>query len=127
MVKEIAIAYMQRNSLARDELPILIKETFAILNEISKNRLNEAVVRVKISSQPAVPIAESISDNYITCLEDGRKFKTLKHHLSASHDMSPQDYIEKWGLPKDYPMIAPAYSEIRAIWAKRIGLGTKKN
>jgi predicted transcriptional regulator len=73
--------------------------------------------------KPAVPVAKSVSDNFLICLEDGKKFKSLKRHLRTSYDMSPEEYRAKWDLPADYPMVAPGYSRQRSKLAKKMGLG----
>jgi len=73
--------------------------------------------------RPAVPISRSVQHDYIVCLEDGKKLKMLKRYLRSRYDMSPEDYRRKWGLPPDYPMVAPAYAERRSAFAKKIGLG----
>jgi len=75
--------------------------------------------------KPAVPIKKSLHDDYIICLEDGQKFKSLKRHLSSHYGLSPQEYREKWGLPSDYPMVAPSYAKQRSHLAKKIGLGRR--
>ena len=75
--------------------------------------------------QPAVPINRSVTDDYLICLEDGKKLKMLKRHLKTAYNMSPQEYRERWGLPADYPMVAPSYAKKRSELAKDIGLGTK--
>jgi predicted transcriptional regulator len=77
--------------------------------------------------KPAVPVRKSITDDYLICLEDGKKFKSLKRHLRAKYGMSPEEYREKWNLPYDYPMVAPAYARQRSDLAKRMGLGSKPN
>ena len=76
--------------------------------------------------RPAVPIKKSVANDYIVCLEDGKKFKSLKRHLSSQYNMTPEQYREKWGLPADYPMVAPAYAEARSNLAKKMGLGQQR-
>jgi predicted transcriptional regulator len=86
-------------------------------------------VAAPVSSEaprPAIPVKKSLNNDYIICLEDGKKFKSLKRHLRTQYNMSPEEYREKWGLPADYPMVAPAYAQARSNLAKQMGLGQQR-
>lgn len=119
MTADIVSAYVGNNTVAAAELPGLISNIHAALSTVSTGTV-EAVPEPK---EPAVPIRKSISPDYLICLEDGRKFKSLKRHLRTKYDMSPEEYRAKWGLPKDYPMVAPNYAKARSDLAKQMGLG----
>jgi predicted transcriptional regulator len=93
-----------------------------ILSEID----GSAVVEEKADLKPAVPVRKSITEDHIVCLEDGKKFKSLKRHLRTRYDMSPDEYREKWGLPSDYPMVAPNYARQRSELARKMGLGQSR-
>lgn len=125
MASDIVSAYAGRNQMARNELPQLISSIHATLSGLSGNP--EAMVEASAADTgplvPAVPVDQSVTDDAIICLEDGKSFKTLKRHLRTSYDMSPEEYREKWGLSKTYPMVAPSYSAKRSATAKSIGLG----
>ncbi len=120
LTAQIVAAHLQKNSVATTALPGLIEQVYAAL----KSAGMEPVV-VAEKPQPIVPAKRSIFPDYIVCLEDGRKLKTLKRHLRATYDMTPEQYREKWGLPADYPMVAPNYAEHRSRLAKELGLGRK--
>ncbi len=114
LVSKIVSAYVSKNSLPQGELPQLIRT------------VHEALMRPSQSAiEPAVPIKKSVRPDHIICLEDGKKLKMLKRHLRTAFDMSPAAYRQKWGLPADYPMVAPKYAAIRSALAKKIGLGRK--
>jgi predicted transcriptional regulator len=117
LVSRIVIAYLTNNSVATSELPGLIGSVHDALS-----RIEEGPVQLR---EPAVPIGRSVQPNYIVCLEDGQKLKMLKRHLRTVFDLSPQEYRKKWGLPYDYPMVAPKYAKRRSELAKKIGLGRK--
>ena len=117
LVSKIVSAYVSKNSLPPGELPQLIRT----VNEALKTPDQVAASR----PEPAVPIKKSIHPDYVICLEDGMKLKMLKRHLRASYDMSPDEYRQRWGLPADYPMVAPKYAAVRSELAKKIGLGRK--
>lgn len=105
------------------DLPKIIASVHSTLNELvpgSAPAVNE------LPKEPAVPIKKSISAEYLVCLEDGKKFKSLKRHLRAAYNLTPDQYREKWGLKPDYPMVAPAYAERRSALAKSIGLGQQR-
>ncbi len=114
----IVSAYVRNNTLQVSELPDLIRSVHAALEDLS--RPGSAPVE---APTPAVPVRKSIYKEYLVCLEDGLKFKSLKRHLRSKYGMSPEEYRAKWGLPADYPMVAPGYSEKRSKLAKKMGLG----
>jgi predicted transcriptional regulator len=119
MTADIVSAYVGNNSVSANDLPSLIANIHAALSGVSSGPV-EAEPEPK---EPAVPIRKSISPDFLICLEDGRKFKSLKRHLRTKYDMSPEEYRSKWGLPKDYPMVAPNYAKARSDLAKQMGLG----
>ena len=114
----IVSAYVRNNTLDTAELPDLIRSVHAAL--VSLSHTEEAVPE---PPKPAVPVKKSIYKDYLVCLEDGLKFKSLKRHLRSRYGLSPDEYRQKWGLPADYPMVAPGYSEKRSKLAKKMGLG----
>lgn len=118
---EIVAAYVSNNAVAPSDLPRLIADVHAALKGLSKEETAEPVEEKK----PAVPVRKSVTPDYIICLEDGKKFKSLKRHLRTHYNLSPEEYREKWGLPADYPMVAPSYSATRSKLAKDNGLGRK--
>lgn len=120
LTADIVSAHVSNNSVSTGELPGLIQSVFASLAG-----LGTAPVVVEEKQQPAVSIRSSIKPDFIVCLEDGKKLKMLKRHLMTHYGMTPDDYRTKWGLPSDYPMVAPNYAEQRRSLAKQIGLGTK--
>ena len=117
---DIVAAYVSNNPVPVGELPKLIADIHAALQGIG-TPATEPVVK----QEPAVSIRKSVTADYIICLEDGKKFKSLKRHLATHYDLSPDDYRHKWNLPSDYPMVAPSYSATRSTLAKSIGLGRK--
>jgi predicted transcriptional regulator len=117
LATEIVAAYVGNNSIQSSELPTLIRSVHESLIGLNSP---EAVSE---EQKPAVPVRKSKTDDYLICLEDGKKFKSLKRHLRAKYDMSPEEYREKWNLPYDYPMVAPAYARQRSDLAKSMGLG----
>lgn len=122
MTTEIVAAYVSNNPVPASELPGLIASVWQSLNQ-----LNGSSVQVEAKKPvPAVPIKKSVTRDYIVCLEDGRKFKSLKRPLMARYGMTPEEYRAKWDLPADYPMTAPSYAEKRSELAKAAGLGRKK-
>ncbi|MDP3492624.1 MAG: MucR family transcriptional regulator [Hyphomonadaceae bacterium] len=122
MVSNIVSAYVAHNSVPVAELPRLIERVHATLSEIEGG----GSVETKQELKPAVPVRKSVTDDHIVCLEDGKKFKSLKRHLRTRYDMSPEEYREKWNLPADYPMVAPAYAKQRSELARKMGLGQSK-
>jgi predicted transcriptional regulator len=121
MTAEIVAAFLAANSVQATQLPELIRSVFTALNSLDGSPEEPAAEPLK----PAVPIRKSVTRDYIVCLEDGKKLKMLKRHLRTTYNMSPEDYRAKWGLPAEYPMVAPAYAERRSEFAKKIGLGRK--
>lgn len=121
MAVDIVAAYLSNNQVATSQIPDVIHSVFGTLADI-----DEAPVEVKAEAQrPAVAIRKSVTPDYIVCLEDGKKLKMLKRHLQTTYNMSPEEYRTKWGLPSEYPMVAPNYAKQRSEFAKRIGLGRK--
>lgn len=116
---EIVAAYVSRNAVSATALPDLIRTVHGSLNELSSG----PAPAPKEKQKPAVPISKSVQRDYIVCLEDGAHLKMLKRYLRSRFDMSPEEYRRKWGLPPDYPMVAPAYAERRSDFARKIGLG----
>ena len=119
MTADIVSAYVGNNTVSAETLPSLIASIHAALSGVS----NGPVEAEPEPKEPAVPIRKSIAPDFLICLEDGRKFKSLKRHLRTKYDMSPEEYRAKWGLPKDYPMVAPNYAKARSELAKSMGLG----
>jgi predicted transcriptional regulator len=120
LTTDIVSAHVSNNTVAVNDLPTLIQEVFKTLSNVGS-----ATAPAPERPQPAVPIKKSITPDFIICLEDGKKLKMLKRHLKTAYDMTPEEYRERWGLPADYPMVAPNYAEHRSNLAKKIGLGTK--
>ena len=121
MTSEVVSAYVSNNPVSTNELPILVGEVYTALAKASSTGGGQPVERAK----PAVSIKKSIHEDYLICLEDGKKFKSLKRHLRSHFDISPEEYREKWGLPMDYPMVAPNYAKARSRLAREMGLGRK--
>ena len=121
MTSEVVAAYLSNNMLPSTQIPEVIKTVHASLRELS-DASSEAE---KEAPKPAVPIRRSVTPDFIVCLEDGKKLKMLKRHLRTTYNMTPDEYRAKWGLPPDYPMVAPNYAKQRSEFAKRIGLGRK--
>ena len=119
LTADIASAYFGNNSVSATELPSLIKGIFGALSGTGK----QASEPVAETQTPAVSIRKSLGDDFLICLEDGRKFKSLKRHLRSKYNLTPDQYRAKWGLPKSYPMVAPAYAAARSALAKQMGLG----
>lgn len=122
LVAEIVSSYVSNNSLPATDLPSLISSVHGALSRANDGP-QEAPVEALV---PAVAIKKSITPEYIICLEDGKKFKSLRRHLRTKYNMSPEDYRARWNLPADYPMVAPSYAQIRSDLAKQIGLGQKR-
>lgn len=119
MAANIVSAFVSANQVAPQEIPGIIRTVHAALCEVS----GAAPSAHEPAQEPAVSVKKSITPDYIICLEDGKKFKSLKRHLRTRYGMSPDDYRSKWGLPHDYPMVAPNYAKERSNLAKRMGLG----
>ena len=118
---QIVAAHVAHNNVATNDLPALIGQVYSALSGLGK-----PIEPVQERPQPAVPIKKSITPDYIICLEDGKKLKMLKRHLKTAYDLTPDEYRERWGLPTDYPMVAPNYANQRSALAKTIGLGTRR-
>ncbi|MBA8908278.1 MULTISPECIES: MucR family transcriptional regulator [Aminobacter] len=117
---DIVSAYVSNNPLPVGELPQLIGDTYAALQGIST-----PVAPAAVKLEPAVSIKKSVTPDYIICLEDGKRFKSLKRHIGTHYNLSPDEYRQKWSLPSDYPMVAPNYAAARSLLAKSSGLGRK--
>lgn len=122
LTAEIVSAYVSNNSIVAADLPGVIQNVFEALSKAA----NASGQPAKEELKPAVPVKKSVTPEYIICLEDGKKFKSLKRHLRTHYNLSPQEYREKWGLPHDYPMVAPNYAAARSDLAKRMGLGQRR-
>jgi len=121
LTADIVAAHVSNNSVAVNDLPVLIANVHAALS-----KLDTPAPEPEVKQEPAVSIRSSIKPDYVVCLEDGKKLKMLKRHLMTHYQMTPDQYRTKWGLPADYPMVAPNYAEQRRTLAKKIGLGTKR-
>ena len=122
LAAEIVASYVAHNSVPASELAHLIHNVHSALTS-----LGQPVVEEVKHQEPAIPVKKSITADYIFCLEDGKKFKSLKRHLRTKFNMSPEEYRAKWGLPSDYPMVAPNYAAARSLLANAMGLGQKRN
>jgi predicted transcriptional regulator len=118
----IVAAYVSNNEIASTELPNLIAETHAALSRAA----GRTAPPEREESKPKIAVKKSVMPDFIICLEDGKKFKSLKRHLRTHYNLSPEEYREKWGLPPDYPMVAPNYANARSQLAKKMGLGTRR-
>jgi predicted transcriptional regulator len=119
MTADVVAAYVSNNSLPTQQLAEVINTVFTSLRALDGQQLEAKAEPPK----PAVPVRKSITPDYLICLEDGKKLKMLKRHLRSTYNMTPDEYRAKWGLPPDYPMVAPNYAEQRSAFAKKIGLG----
>jgi predicted transcriptional regulator len=119
LTTEIVSAHVANNTVALGDLPQLIQEVYRSLASVG------SAPAAPERPQPAVPVKKSVTPDYIICLEDGKKLKMLKRHLKTAYNMTPEEYRDRWGLPADYPMVAPNYAAHRSSLAKKIGLGTK--
>ena len=122
LTAQIVSAYVGNNSVAAHDLSVLINQVHGALTRVSSGQSDAPSEPLK----PAVSVKKSITPDYIVCLEDGKKFKSLKRHLRTQYDMTPEQYREKWGLPHDYPMVAPNYAAARSHLAKQMGLGQQR-
>ncbi len=122
LTADVVSAYVSNNSVAASELPTLIAEVHAALGRAG----GPAEAAPADKPKPAVNPKKSIHDDYIVCLEDGKKFKSLKRHLMTHYNLTPEQYREKWGLDANYPMVAPSYAQARSDLAKKMGLGRKR-
>lgn len=123
LAAKIVAAYAGNHVITQDELLTLLTLVTQALIDVSEDRVRPAAEPV--ASKPVVPISKSISPDYLICLEDGMKYKSLKRHLRASFGLTPSEYRQKWGLPSDYPMVAPNYRIKRSRLAKSTGLGRR--
>jgi len=121
LTARIVSAYVSNNSVAAAELPHLINEVHSALARVADG--NGAG---REPQKPAVPVKRSVTPEYLICLEDGKRFKSLRRHLRSQYGMSPEQYREKWNLPADYPMVAPNYAATRSVLAKKMGLGQQR-
>ena len=121
LTANIVSAYLSNNPTPASEIPNLINQVHSALLRVSSGRTETAAEPAK----PAVSVKKSITPDYLVCLEDGKRFKSLKRHLRTQYNMTPEQYRDKWNLPADYPMVAPNYAKQRSKLAKAIGLGTR--
>jgi predicted transcriptional regulator len=122
LAADIVSAYVSNNSVPSADLPMLLNTIYTALTQTAQGQSREP----QAERVPAVPVKKSITPDYIVCLDDGKKFKSLKRHLRTTYDMSPDQYRAKWGLPSDYPMVAPNYAKTRSELAKTMGLGQQR-
>ncbi len=122
LTAEIVASHVSNNSVTTADLGLLIRQVYDSLAALGRD--SQAIPAER--PQPAVPVRRSVTPDYIVCLEDGKKLKMLKRHLKTAYNMTPEAYRERWGLPADYPMVAPNYAEQRRELAKKIGLGTTR-
>ncbi len=121
LTADIVSAYVSNNAVTATDIPNLIDQTYTALS-IAASKASQPI---KDELNPAVPIKKSVTPDYIICLDDGKKFKSLKRHIRTHYNLTPEEYREKWGLPFDYPMVAPNYAAARSALAKKFGLGRK--
>ncbi|MGN6571798.1 MAG: MucR family transcriptional regulator [Pseudolabrys sp.] len=122
LTAEIVSAYVSNNTVPAGDIPALIAQVHGALSRVSNGAVDAAVETPK----PAISLKRSVTPEYIVCLEDGKKFKSLKRHLRTQYNMTPEQYREKWSLPPDYPMVAPSYAAARSELAKQMGLGQQR-
>jgi predicted transcriptional regulator len=122
LAADIIAAYVSKNSVPQTELPALIRSVHTALN----NTAHRGTEVLKEELNPAVPVKKSITPDYLICLDDGKKFKSLKRHLRTKYNLTPDEYRARWNLPSDYPMVAPNYAQARSALAKTMGLGQKR-
>ena len=122
LTADIVSAYVSNNTVAAGDISALISQVHSALLRVSNGQDEVASEALK----PAIPVKKSITPEYLICLEDGKKFKSLKRHLRTQYNMTPEHYREKWGLAPDYPMVAPKYAEARSALAKQMGLGQQR-
>jgi predicted transcriptional regulator len=118
-VADIVAAYVTNNPVQAPNLPELIDTVHRSLSQLASGKATAEL------PEPAVPVKRSVRSDHIVCLEDGNKFKSLRRHLATAHGLTPEEYRERWNLPADYPLVAPAYSSERSELAKKLGLGRK--
>ena len=122
LTAEIVSAYVSNNTVASAEIPALINQVHTALSRVSNGNADAGTE----SPKPAISLKRSVTSEYIVCLEDGKKFKSLKRHLRTQYNMTPEQYRDKWNLPSDYPMVAPNYAAARSELAKQMGLGQQR-
>lgn len=122
LTAEIVSAYLGNNSVAASEIPGLINQVHSALQRVASGSTGISGDHLK----PAISVKKSVTPDYIVCLEDGKKFKSLKRHLRTQYNMTPEQYRERWTLPPDYPMVAPNYAAARSHLAKQMGLGQQR-
>jgi predicted transcriptional regulator len=122
LTANIVSAYLSNNPTPASEIPNLISQVHSALLRVTSGRTETPLEPAK----PAVSIKKSIAPDYLVCLEDGKRFKSLKRHLRTQYNMTPEQYREKWGLPLEYPMVAPNYAVARSQLAKKMGLGQQR-
>lgn len=122
MTSEVVAAYVSNNPVQANDLPNVISRVHSTMRDLSFGHVEE----MPKETNPAVSVRKSITPDYLVCLEDGKRFKSLKRHLRSKYNLSPEEYREKWGLPSDYPMVAPNYAKQRSDLAKKMGLGQSK-
>jgi predicted transcriptional regulator len=122
MTTAIVAAYVANNDTGTEQLDALIRKVHTTLSALAGSAIGES----RDEPRPAIAVKRSITPDYLICLEDGKKFKSLKRHLRSHYNLSPEDYREKWNLPHDYPMVAPNYAEARSKLAKKMGLGKRR-
>jgi len=120
LTTDIVTSHLSRNAVEAGEISSLIREVYTTLASVGNAE------PVNDRPQPAISIRKSVQPDYIVCLEDGKKLKMLKRHLKTAYNMTPEEYRQRWGLPSDYPMVAPNYANQRRTLAKKIGLGTRR-
>ncbi len=125
LAADIVSAYVSNNSVPATDLPSLIGEIHSALLRVGGSPA-PAPAQPEAAKAPAVPVKKSVTNDYIICLEDGKRFKSLKRHLRTQYNLTPEQYREKWSLPPDYPMVAPAYAKARSNLAKQMGLGQQR-
>ena len=123
LTADIVSAYVSNNTVVAGDLPALINDVHDALSKATLRSTQPPVEALK----PAIPVKKSVTPDYIICLEDGKKFKSLKRHIRTHYNLSPEEYREKWGLPHDYPMVAPNYAAARSDLAKKMGLGQRRS
>ena len=122
LTAEIVSAYVSNNPVGASDLPGLIGDVHSALTRVTGN----IEIPEREEAKPAIAVKKSVTPDYIICLEDGKKFKSLKRHLRTHYKLTPDEYRTKWGLPHDYPMVAPNYAAARSQLAKKMGLGTRR-
>jgi len=122
LTASIVSAYVSNNPTQAADIPALIGQVHAALLRVSTGRAEPPLE----PARPAVPVKKSVTAEYLVCLEDGKRFKSLKRHLRSRYNMTPEQYRDKWGLPPDYPMVAPSYAVARSQLARKMGLGQQR-